>query len=139
MLTITRKLEIDAGHRLQRHESKCFSPHGHRYVVEVTVTAPELDSVGRIVDFSELKSICAKWLDDNWDHAFIYEQGDPIGEFLTKHEMKRYCMLGSPTVENLVRLFASEVSPALAARGLSLVRVLMYETPNCYANWHAPV
>ena len=43
-MIITRRMPaVDAGHRLQRHESKCRSLHGHRYEFELTVEAAELD------------------------------------------------------------------------------------------------
>ena len=37
MLTITRKLEFDAGHRIPDHTSQCRNLHGHRYTVEITL------------------------------------------------------------------------------------------------------
>ena len=38
MLTITRKLEFDAGHRIPDHKSQCRNLHGHRYTLEITLT-----------------------------------------------------------------------------------------------------
>ncbi|MEE8246777.1 MAG: 6-carboxytetrahydropterin synthase, partial [Alphaproteobacteria bacterium] len=37
--TVTRRLEIDAGHRVMTHGSKCRHLHGHRYVVEAVCRA----------------------------------------------------------------------------------------------------
>ena len=51
MITCTRRLEWDAMHRIPRHESKCAAFHGHRYAAEITCSAPELDDLGRVVDF----------------------------------------------------------------------------------------
>lgn len=66
---VTRRIEFDAGHRITRHESRCAHPHGHRYVAEVTVAAPELDPAGRVVDFGVMKQILGAWIDEHWDHA----------------------------------------------------------------------
>jgi 6-pyruvoyltetrahydropterin/6-carboxytetrahydropterin synthase len=38
MLTITRKLEFDAGHRIPDHNSQCRNLHGHRYTLLITLT-----------------------------------------------------------------------------------------------------
>lgn len=51
MITVTRVLEFDAGHRVVNHESKCATLHGHRYKVEIVAAAPGLDSLGRVIDF----------------------------------------------------------------------------------------
>ena len=59
----TRRLEFDAAHRVLRHESKCATLHGHRYRVDIEVSAPKPDSAGRAVDFSVLKTIIGGWID----------------------------------------------------------------------------
>ena len=55
MIEITRRLEFDAGHRVLGHEGKCKNLHGHRYSAEITVTAPDLDGLGRVIDFGVIK------------------------------------------------------------------------------------
>ena len=37
MLTITKRLEFDAGHRIPQHKSQCRNLHGHRYALEITL------------------------------------------------------------------------------------------------------
>jgi 6-pyruvoyltetrahydropterin/6-carboxytetrahydropterin synthase len=44
MLTITRKLEFDAGHRIPDHKSQCRNLHGHRYTLEITLTGKVIDA-----------------------------------------------------------------------------------------------
>ena len=46
MLTITRKLEFDAGHRIPDHKSQCRNLHGHRYTLEITLTGAVIDVEG---------------------------------------------------------------------------------------------
>lgn len=91
MRTITRRLEIDAGHRLMNHESKCRNVHGHRYVFEVTVGAENLDGSGRVIDFGVVKQELGGWLDEHWDHGFIYQRGDPVGEAMGNPMLCRIC------------------------------------------------
>lgn len=133
MITITRRLEIDAGHRLMNHESKCRSAHGHRYMFDVEVSAPELDEVGRVIDFGVIKTVLGGWLDDNWDHAFIYEEGDPVGVWLEDNGQKRFMVGGPPTAENLAQLFLVTARSLLSPVQITVLSVRLWETPNCSA------
>jgi 6-pyruvoyl tetrahydropterin synthase/QueD family protein len=76
--TITRRLEWDAGHRVLGHEGRCRHLHGHRYVAEVTVAAPELDDLGMVIDFSVLKEKVGGWIDREWDHNMMLHVSDPL-------------------------------------------------------------
>lgn len=137
MHTIIQRIEIDAGHRLLKHEGKCRNVHGHRYVFEVTLQASGLDEVGRVVDFGDVKRIIGGWLDENWDHGFIYQEGDPIGPFLLAAGSKAYSVPFAPTAEMLSRYFFEHVCRGeLAAKlpaGVRVVLVRLYETPNASA------
>lgn len=132
MITITRKLEADIGHRLQNHESKCANVHGHRYVFEVEVTAPDLDKIGRVIDFSVIKAELGTWIDDNWDHGFIYEKGDFLGAFMAEHS-KTFELDRSPTAENMATYFLNVARQLMAKHGIEVSSVKLWETPNCYA------
>src|SRR5471030_2446561 len=75
MLTITRKLEFDAGHRIPDHKSQCRNLHGHRYTLEITLTGQVISVEGNsdngmIMDFSDIKALAKEHLVDVWDHAF---------------------------------------------------------------------
>jgi len=132
-ITITRKLEADIGHRLVGHEGKCRNVHGHRYVFEVEVTAPDLDAVGRVIDFSVIKAELGGWIDEHWDHGFIYQAGDPIEGFLIANDQRRFMMVNSPTAENIAALFKSVAVNLMAQHGIDVVSVKLWETPNCFA------
>ncbi len=133
--TCTRRLEIDAGHRLMRHESKCRNAHGHRYVFDVTVSAQQLDAVGRVVDFSQVKALGGGWLDEHWDHGFIVQDGDPLAAALRDDGTKIYVMQVPPTAENLCAYLANVAECLLRPMGLQVDAVRVYETPNCWADW----
>tara|TARA_R110001599_G_scaffold185041_1_gene379268 strand:- start:220 stop:645 length:426 start_codon:yes stop_codon:yes gene_type:complete len=139
MITATRKLEFDSGHRVMRHESKCRNVHGHRYVAEITVSAPELDECDRVVDFSEIKRLVGTWIDDNWDHGFISHSEDRYGKMLASAgELKVFFMpddYGEPTAENMARYLA-EKCDELLTKPLTVEAVRLYETPNCWADWN---
>jgi 6-pyruvoyltetrahydropterin/6-carboxytetrahydropterin synthase len=132
-VSITRKLEIDTGHRLMGHESKCRNVHGHRYVFMVTCTAPDLDAVGRVIDFSVIKSVLGGWLDKYWDHAFIYQNGDPIGVWLRTYDQRCYEFESPPTAENIAQFFLGRAQDLMAPYEIEVTKVVVWETPNCYA------
>lgn len=137
-ITCTRAFGIDVGHRVMRHESKCANVHGHRYGIEVTCSAPSLDEVGRVIDFSWVKEIVGEWLDDNLDHGFAHHPDDPIGEMLRLKGQKVYSMpseYGEPTAENLAKLVGVTAGELLASKGITVTFVRVYETPNCWADW----
>jgi len=134
MISVTRKLEFDAGHRLLKHEGKCRHIHGHRYVAEVSCVAPDLDAVGRVIDFSKIKEIVGGWLDEHWDHGFLAQEGDPIVAWLKANQMKHWELTGAPTAENLSHVLFWAASNLLGTHGIEVVRVRLYETPNCYAD-----
>ena len=61
-----------AGHALRHYRGKCENVHGHNYKVQVTVRGDELDSIGMLADFVQLK----KYLRDTcepMDHVFLNE------------------------------------------------------------------
>lgn len=137
MITITRRLEFDTAHRVLGHEGKCRHLHGHRYVAELTIQAPELDSLGRVIDFGVVKQKVGGWVDANWDHNCLLHPEDPlIGEdtrFLVGRDP--YILPeGNPTAENIAKhLFY--VSRSLLPSELTVIKVRIYETPNCWADY----
>lgn len=147
LLEITRKVEFDAGHRIPNHQSKCRHVHGHRYVLECTVTGPIVDtsghsSEGMIVDFGALKAMMLEHIADRWDHAMLVWEDDI--DLLTALAMlssqsRPHRTIGLPcipTVENLAALAYTTLYDPLMEHGLTLTRVRLYETPNCWADYN---
>jgi 6-pyruvoyltetrahydropterin/6-carboxytetrahydropterin synthase len=136
-ITITRRLEFDAGHRVVNHESKCATLHGHRYVVEIVATAPNLDGIGRVIDFSVLKQKIGKWLDDNWDHTCVlYKEDTETIQALFKLPRAKdpFVTDWNPTAENMAAFLLREVCPReLEGTGVTVTEVIVWETPNCRA------
>lgn len=134
MITCTRRLEFDFAHRVLNHESKCKNWHGHRGIVEITAVAPELDSVGRIIDFSVLKSFIGKWIDENWDHnALIFKDDvESIKAFKIISDIKEpFICDWNPTAENICNYLLKTVCPnLLISSGVKVIKVKFWETPN---------
>ncbi len=144
-ITITRKIEFDAGHRIPDHSSQCRNMHGHRYVLEATVTGevhqrdgdPEN---GMVTDFSSLKELMLTSVGAPWDHAFlVYRNDAQVLNFLRSlPEHKTVVLDVVPTAENLVRVAAAQLITALQLRygsSVTLVNLRLYETPNCWADF----
>ncbi len=144
VVTITRRIEFDAGHRIPDHDGQCRNLHGHRYMLEVTVTGEVRDEPGSpengmVTDFATLKEIMQAEVASQWDHAFLVYRNDRIVvDFLSTIPNHRTVILGFvPTAENLVTLAAQKIDVALHARyqgGVVLKNVRLYETPNCWAD-----
>lgn len=136
-ITCTRKLEFDAGHRVVNHESKCKFLHGHRYVVEATFAAEELDALGRIIDFGVVKQRLGEWIDTYWDHTVILWKEDKIlGDAITPlTNQEIYYLPYNPTAENLARYLKDTICPKLFKdEYLHCTRIRIWETPNCFAD-----
>lgn len=122
------------------HGGKCRHLHGHRYVVEATVGAQRLDHLGMVVDFGAVKEQLGAWLDEHWDHGMLLCADDPVVQLWQRggplSGSKLYVLPHNPTAEYLAEYLATEVWPALPLQdGLRLQRVVVRETPNCWAEW----
>jgi 6-pyruvoyltetrahydropterin/6-carboxytetrahydropterin synthase len=137
MITCTRRIEFDAAHRVMEHESKCKHLHGHRYAVEATFAAVNLDTLGRVIDFGAIREQLGGWIDANWDHATILHQKDKaLGDAIAaKTGQMIFYLPSNPTAENMAQYLLEEVCAKLfAGSGATCTRLRLYETPNCYAD-----
>lgn len=165
--TVIRSHEICAGHRVVGHESKCRHLHGHNYKFHFKV-APKhgcgkvvtrgklvedgLDSVGRVIDFSVVKTTLCQWLEDNWDHKFLHWSRDNLIDALKIAASRPSCplehedhehFLGSlvalpfnPTAENLAAYMVDVIGPQLLDQyGVELVECTIEETSKCHVNY----
>ena len=141
---ITRRLEFDAGHRIPDHKSQCRHLHGHRYVIEITLSGGVINKAGdaangMVMDFSQVKDLAKAHLVDLWDHAFLAYAGDTaIVDFLQSIPGHKTVILDRvPTAENLARL-AFEILDGVYrdtyGNHLRLEQVRLYETPNCWSD-----
>jgi 6-pyruvoyltetrahydropterin/6-carboxytetrahydropterin synthase len=133
---VTRSHEICAGHRVVGHEGKCRHLHGHNYVVTF-VCEPEgdLDGVGRVIDFSVIKSHLCEWLESTWDHHMLLWTEDPMLDAVRAIDPTVVPVPFNPTAENLAEHLLHEVGPErLAGTGARLVAVNVQETGKCGAS-----
>ena len=104
MYYLKRHFTFAGGHRLSKHEGKCFSIHGHNYDVWVTVRSPELNKNDMVMDFTDLKNHVNPIIDE-FDHCLVVNECDAdIIEPFKKKGM-RVMVIGNydPTAESMAR------------------------------------
>lgn len=130
---VSRWVDLDAGHRVARHESKCRHLHGHRYRITVEVEGPVKEDDGpehgMVIDFGRVKAALMS-VHDAWDHRFLVGKDDPLLDTLVV--LPGVVVLPiQPTAENLASLAARQLQDAL--RDLTVVSVNVQETTSCEA------
>jgi 6-pyruvoyltetrahydropterin/6-carboxytetrahydropterin synthase len=67
---LTIKEHFDAAHAIRDYPGECRNLHGHTWDVEVTVEGAELDGIGIVYDFKQLKADLGAVL-ERYDHAYL--------------------------------------------------------------------
>lgn len=137
MIRCSRRIQFCAGHRVLGHESKCSNIHGHNYVLIADAVSDDLDSIGRVIDFSVLKEKIGGWIDEHWDHKFIVNEEDLSAYYavsIIKGSSKPWIAPFNPTAEEMARYLLHVVCPdVLKGTGIKVNRVTLWETENCSA------
>lgn len=133
--TAERYHDISCGHRVYKHESKCAHLHGHNYRVHFVCRAPSLDEIGRVIDFSVMKSTLCMFLEDTWDHKFLVWQEDPWARELALLDPTVVILPFNPTAENLAIALLEVIGPKLLeGTDVELIKVTVDETRKCSAS-----
>lgn len=138
MPTISAKRyhDISCGHRVHGQGGKCEHLHGHNYRVHFTVEASALDEVGRVLDFSVIKSKLCMWIEEFWDHKFLVWEADPWARDLAFIDPSVVWTEFNPTAENMAQFLVERVGPTqLEGTGCTLVSCLIEETSKCHAEF----
>ena len=137
MITAERYHDISCGHRVVGHEGKCQFLHGHNYRIHFTVEATELDSIGRVVDFSVIISALCAWLEENFDHKFLIWDKDPMLVALQEVSAESLVIVPfNPTAENIARYLVDIIGPQrLNLDGVRLISCKVEETAKCSATY----
>ncbi len=155
--SVTRYHDISCGHRVHGHESKCAHLHGHNYRIHFTCIPDEsnrpaqrkffgqpqeeqegpLDNVGRVIDFSDIKSKLCMWLENEWDHKFLVWEHDPTAPVLLQLDPHGVVVVPfNPTAENMAQYLVDVVGPReLAGTGVHLLAAKIDETRKCSATY----
>ncbi|MFD1771845.1 6-pyruvoyl trahydropterin synthase family protein [Sphingobacterium suaedae] len=137
MIVVERYHDISCGHRVVGHEGKCRFLHGHNYRIHFTVVADRLDSIGRVVDFSVIKSTLCQWLEDHFDHKFLIWEKDELLPQLNEIAGNSLVIVPfNPTAEHIARYLVEDIGPAaLEGHPVKLVACRVEETAKCSATY----
>jgi 6-pyruvoyltetrahydropterin/6-carboxytetrahydropterin synthase len=119
--TITKDFHFSASHELTglREGHPCSRMHGHNYVVTVHIVHHELNAVGFVVDYGDLKPF-SQWIDATLDHRHL----NGVLPFM------------NPTAENLARFLVDALrSQVPSIPEGATVSVGVSETPKTFAWW----
>jgi 6-pyruvoyltetrahydropterin/6-carboxytetrahydropterin synthase len=95
--------------------------HGHNYRIQVTLQGAELDSIGLLVDFVQVKKLLQTVV-DRVDHQFLNDLA-PFDKL-------------NPSAENIARYFYDEISSGLNRDGrVTLRRIKIWETDTTSATY----
>ena len=131
MYYVTRQIDFCYGHRLLNYEGKCRHLHGHNGRAVIKIASNELDHRGMVLDFSDIKLVVSKWIDENLDHRMILHREDPAVESLKQLNEPLFLIDSNPTAENIAKL----IYEVTAAEGFPVLEVDLWETPQCFATY----
>ena len=147
METITRIFEFDSAHRVMNERVKCFNLHGHRFRVEATFQYLSTKELGYAIDFKELKRVFGEFIDTFLDHASILNPMDTeLIDLCIKNKWRVWVMgLGkqddiNPSAENIASelFYVGDTFFNMEEQSVKLVKIRLYETPNCWVECSSP-
>jgi len=131
MYQVTREISFCYGHRLLNYDGKCKNLHGHNGLAVITIQADKLDSLGMVMDFSDIKKVVSKWIDDTLDHRMLLHKDDPVVQFLLEQKEPIKLVDANPTAEYIAKMIFDFVK----SQKFPVIEVKLWETPSCYATY----
>ena len=118
MYEVTIESHFSSAHRLRHYNGECERLHGHNWKVQVSVAAKELNDLGMVIDFKDLKAETKKLM-DILDHEYINEI-PPFTEI-------------NPTTENICKFLFDELSKTVNTDRVRVSKIAVWESPNSFA------
>ena len=131
MFRVTKEIYFCYGHRLLNYAGKCRNLHGHNGKAVVTLETADLDALGMVVDFSDIKRQLGAWIDEALDHRMILHRDDPALPELWRLGEPVVVLDVNPTAENLAKLIFDHA----VSRDLPVVEVTLWETETSFATY----
>lgn len=133
--TVFKDFELSAAHAIRGHTRGCQNLHGHNYRVRVHVSARELDALGMVIDFVDLKAVVSE-VAGRFDHRVIneippFDEVNTTAELLAAHVYREVARrLGRGEIPSGGQ---GEPPAGSRARRLRVERVEVWETPTSCA------
>ena len=127
-MKITKRFHFCASHRLRnprltgaenrRLFGQCHEPHGHNFILDITVEGHVDPRTGMVINFNALKKIVERHVIRGLDHKDFSRD---VPEFRRRVQ----------TAENLALIIWARLAPRMPEK-VALSRIRLYETEN---NW----
>ncbi|HUQ32156.1 MAG TPA: 6-carboxytetrahydropterin synthase QueD [Pyrinomonadaceae bacterium] len=121
MFEVMIERNFSSAHQLRGYKGKCENLHGHNYKIEIYARGRELDNIGLLVDFGELK-----------------EAADEVVQYLDHrniNELPPFDVELNPSAENLARYILERVSASVGDERVQIYKVRCFETPTSIATY----
>lgn len=118
MFTVKVISKFSSAHNLREYKGKCEELHGHNWRVEVAAYKEELNEMGMVTDFKDLKSLLNEVL-QGLDHKHLNEL--------------EYFKVVNPTSENIAKFIYDELSGE--GKDLNISYVTVWETDTSSATY----
>jgi len=112
---------FSSAHQLRGYRGKCENLHGHNYKIEIYARGSELNNIGLLVDFVELKE-AADDLVTYLDHKNLNE----LEPFVTEQ---------NPSAENVARFVLKRLAARIDDDRVQIYKVRCFETPTSVATY----
>lgn len=110
-------LDFASAHSLRGYPGDCAKLHGHNWKIEVEVIGHELNEIGMLIDFKEIKRH-AKAVIDELDHSLLNDH--PHFQEL------------NPTAEHIAQYIYRTLQSRIASNQLNMHRLTVWENDrNC--------
>ena len=115
------EMGFSSAHALRGYHGKCENTHGHNYRVEVHVRGTELNDIGLLIDFKDLKAATRRVV-EYLDHRNI-------------NELPPFDIELNPSAEHLAGFFLHEVGREINNERIQVYKVRVWETDTCSATY----
>ncbi|MDQ7094008.1 6-carboxytetrahydropterin synthase QueD [Desulfosporosinus sp. PR] len=120
MFQVCVQMHFDAAHFIRGYNGKCANLHGHRWDIVVCIEGNELDQLGMLVDFSEVKKTIRQTL-DVLDHRLL-------------NDLPAFGAEGvNPTAEGLAQYLFADFQRNFNLKEKRLAWVKVFESPDAWA------
>tara|TARA_B100000035_G_scaffold315162_1_gene334186 strand:+ start:3351 stop:3719 length:369 start_codon:yes stop_codon:yes gene_type:complete len=115
MFKLIVKKEFSSAHILRGHPGDCKRMHGHNWTVEAKVQGKDINNIGMVIDFKDIKNTLADII-SRLDHRFLNDL-EPFKE-------------DNPTAENISKYIYKELSKIINTDNIKVSEIKLWETSN---------
>ena len=112
MYRLTSQTTLSAAHYLREYQGTCQRIHGHNWKIEITIESDQVDKLGMVMDFKDIKELTWQVV-GRFDHQ-VFNDLAPFDKL-------------NPTAENISKHFYKEIDKLLPD-GIRLSCVKLWET-----------